>query len=151
MFMEGCRLAVGVSLLYGAIILAATPLAVPFLFGKDFEVAVPVALVMVVAGAIDGFNRVIEEGFRGLGRPGVVAWAEIGGLLASVAGLFALLRVGIIGAALASVFGYFVTAYFLVTRGRVLLGSSVCELVCPRLSELLAGLRRLARFVRSSL
>ena len=96
-----------VAITASALLLVATPLLVPFVFGADFRAAVPAAMVLVVAGAIAGINAVGGECLRGLGRPRAVLVAECVGLAVTFVAVLALIPIaGIVGAALASVASY---------------------------------------------
>jgi O-antigen/teichoic acid export membrane protein len=89
------------------LLLAATPILLPFVFGDDFRAAVPAALLMVVAGALAGTNAVGGECLRGLGRPRALLAAECAGLAVTCVAVPILIPVaGILGAAAASISSY---------------------------------------------
>ena len=137
-------MAILASLVLAVAVTALTPRMVPLLFGTKFAPAVPAALVLVVAGAISAFNLVTEEGLKGLGYPAAVMWAEFGGLAVTVVCLWLMLRpLEIMGAALASLFGYSTVTIFLVVSERLLTGCSLGSLLCPRVEEVQIGWRRL--------
>ncbi len=140
---QGSRLAILASLVLAVAVLALTPRMVPFLFGTKFAAAIPAALVLVMAGAISAFNLVTEEGLKGLGCPSAVMWAEFGGLAVTAVSLWLMLRpLEIMGAALASLFGYSAVAILLVASERSLTGYSLASLLCPTLGEVQTGWRR---------
>jgi len=90
-----------------AAVAAVTPIGVGLLFPHDFTDAVPAAVVLVFAGGLFGFNFILAEATRGLGRPKVTLYAEVVGLGVTAVTLAALLHpLGIVGAALSSVAGY---------------------------------------------
>jgi O-antigen/teichoic acid export membrane protein len=90
-----------------ALVLAATPTLLPVIFGAEFRAAIPVALVMVFAGAVEAMNAVGAECLRGVGRPRAVLAAECVGLAVTVVALPVLVPMaGIIGAACASLLSY---------------------------------------------
>jgi len=102
-YRAGALAAIGTSVL----LLAATPIVLPLVFGAEFRAAIPVALVMVLAGAIDATNAVGAECLRGIGRPRAVMVAECVGLAVTVGALpFLVLLAGIMGAAWASLLSY---------------------------------------------
>ena len=102
-YRAGVVAAIGTSVL----LLAATPTLLPSIFGAEFRAAIPVALVLVLAGAVEVTNVVGAECLRGLGRPRAVLLAECVGLAVTVVALPALvLKLGIIGAACASLLSY---------------------------------------------
>jgi O-antigen/teichoic acid export membrane protein len=96
-----------VLLILMALLLVLTPFMVPFLFGSAYRDAVPVAQILVVAGAIGNLNMTLEDCLRGLGRPRQVLAAEVLGMIVTVALLWLLLpSLNIFGAALASLVAY---------------------------------------------
>jgi O-antigen/teichoic acid export membrane protein len=85
------------------LLLAVTPALLPSIFGAEFRAAVPVALVMVLAGAVEAANAVGAECLRGVGRPRAVLFAECVGLAVTVVTLPVLVVLGgIMGAACAT-------------------------------------------------
>jgi O-antigen/teichoic acid export membrane protein len=104
---QGTRMTVLLAGMLTFCVLIVTPVALPFLFGVDFAVVVPTALVLVIAGGVAGINTVLEESLRGLGHPKAVLLAELIGLVATISLLVLLLRpLGTMGAALASMLAY---------------------------------------------
>jgi O-antigen/teichoic acid export membrane protein len=65
-----------------------TALLVPFCFGDEFHGAVPLVRILVVAAALTAIRRVLTEGLRGQGAPGIgsiaelIAWAVLAPTLA---------------------------------------------------------------------
>jgi O-antigen/teichoic acid export membrane protein len=105
-YRAGVMAASGTALL----LLIATPMLLPLIFGGEFRAAIPVALVMVLAGALEATNAVGAECLRGLGRPRAVLAAECVGLAVTVVALPVLvMSLGIIGAAIASLLSYATT------------------------------------------
>ncbi len=104
-----------VSIAASALLLAATPLLLPLIFGLEFRAAIPAALIMVAAGAITGINAVGGECLRGLGRPRGVLVAECAGLAVTCVAVPVLIPLwGIVGASTASLASY--SIIFLVQR-----------------------------------
>jgi O-antigen/teichoic acid export membrane protein len=102
-YRAGAVAAIGTSV----VLLLATPTLLPVIFGAEFRAAIPVALVMVIAGAVEAINAVGAECLRGLGRPRAVMVAECVGLAVTAVALPILVLVGgIIGAACASLVSY---------------------------------------------
>jgi O-antigen/teichoic acid export membrane protein len=90
-----------------ALLVAATPVLLPVVFGGEFRSAIPVAVVMALAGGVQGVNLVGAECLRGLGRPRAVLLAECVGLGVTVVALPVLVLLsGIVGAAAASLLSY---------------------------------------------
>jgi O-antigen/teichoic acid export membrane protein len=93
--------------------IALAPFCLPLIFGARFAPAIPSALVLVPAGALLAWSGIAEEGLRGLGRPGIVLFAEIAAAAVTLAALPVLLALdGILGAAIASLLGYGAIALF---------------------------------------
>lgn len=116
---RGVRMAVLVASALVAAVLVATPLGIRVLFGAAYMDAIPAASVLVVAGGMLAVSGVLEETWRGLGRPAEVLCAEVGGFIVTgvlLAWLLPLLD--IVGAALASLGGYLATLVILLVRLR---------------------------------
>ena len=106
------------------------------IFGEPYRDAVPAALILVVASAALYLGQLLEEGLRGLGKPFPILWAELGGLAITAISLIALLRpIGILGAAISSLLGYFVVWTILVLNVSSITGLSLTEILVPRYSE----------------
>ena len=105
-YRAGAAVAIATSL----VVLTATPLMLPLIFGAEFRSALPAALVLVIASGITSLNSVGAECLRGLGRPRSVLRAECVGLAVTAIALPALIPLaGIVGAACASVLAYSAT------------------------------------------
>ena len=105
-YRAGAVVAIATSL----VVLAATPMMLPLIFGAEFRSALPAALVLVIASGITSLNSVGAECLRGLGRPRSVLRAECVGLAVTAIALPALIPLaGIVGAACASVLAYSAT------------------------------------------
>jgi O-antigen/teichoic acid export membrane protein len=148
-FARGSRFAVLLALVTTPILLVLTPWAMVMLFGQKFRAAIPAGLILVPAGAIAALNAVIEDGFRGLGKPVAMLHAELVGLVVTAVSLYLLLRpMGIVGASIASILGYSTVTVVLMLYARSLTGESPGELLIPRTSELSSGMRQLALLAR---
>ena len=142
-FAQGIRLAVlsAFSVAIGVAVL--TPWALPLLFGERFDASIPAALILVAAAAVSSINTVLEEGVRGLGRPVVAFYAEVVGLAVTIITLALFLpRFGIIGAALASLFGYSAVAVALGVSSLRLTGYRATNLFCPQVRDIQRILQR---------
>ena len=94
---------------------SVTSFAFRLLFSPSFRAAIPAALILVGAGGLFAFNFILGEGVRGLARPAISLYAELGGLAVTAATLAVFLRpLGIVGAALSSVAGYAAVTVFLL-------------------------------------
>jgi O-antigen/teichoic acid export membrane protein len=113
-YRAGAVAAIGTSVL----LLAATAPLLPLVFGVEFRAAIPVALVMVLAGGVEATNTVGAECLRGVGRPRAVLLAECVGLAVTAVALPVLVLLGgIIGAACASLLSY---SAILITQRRLM-------------------------------
>jgi antigen flippase len=136
-FARSIRLGIMVSITMATFLMFLTPWTLPFLFGAEFSLAIPAALILVVAGAIQGLNLVMEEGLRGLGFPVSIMWAELGGLAVTIISLLILLpNMGMVGSAIASVLGYGTVAILLLIQIRLLSGYSLIALLRPSREEI---------------
>lgn len=102
-----------------AAVLVITPLlfASRFVFSGAYRPAVPAAMVLCAAAGVLGFNQILSEAIRGLGRPDIVLRSELGGLVVTVVLIAALLGpFGIMGAAWASFAGYSAVTIQLLVR-----------------------------------
>ena len=126
-----------------------TPLAIRILFGERFGVSIPAALVLLPAAGILGFNLVLQEGLRGLGRPYAVLRAELAGLAVTAIALLAMLRpLGMMGAAVASLLGYSTVSVALLVNARHYTGMRLREFLVPQRGELKLTVSQLLSFVR---
>jgi O-antigen/teichoic acid export membrane protein len=70
-------LTVGVSLIILTAIEVTASWIVPVLFGREFEGAVTLVRILLVASSLTAVRRVLTEGARGRGEPGVGSLAEL--------------------------------------------------------------------------
>ncbi|GMQ78948.1 MAG: lipopolysaccharide biosynthesis protein [Anaerolineae bacterium] len=107
LFAASVRLSLLSTTMATIVLLAITPVVVPAIFGDSFQAAVPISMILLVAGVFYVINMVLSNGLRGLGFPEAPAYAEILGLGGTILLLVILLpRFGIIGAAFASLLAY---------------------------------------------
>jgi O-antigen/teichoic acid export membrane protein len=136
---RGVRTAVVLSTVLTAGALVITPFGLPLLFGHRFDVAVPTALVLTVAGAAFGVSSVQQEVLRGLGRPSAVLWSQLAGLGVTLAGLAVTVPSGgLAWIALASVAGYGTAALALLINLVRATGLSPVAFIVPRAADLRA-------------
>jgi O-antigen/teichoic acid export membrane protein len=128
----GSRLGVLVTIGVGITVFGATPWVLPFLFGESFAGAIPVALILVMAGIVGGVSQVIEGGVRGVGAPGIILQSELArlGVMVVCVSLF-LPPLGTIGAAVASLAGACVSTGMLVFRATRLTSREFFKPVTP--------------------
>ncbi len=141
---SGARITVALAIVLCLILTALTPVALVIFFGELFRASIPAALVLIPAAGILGFNLVLQEGLRGMGRPYAVLRGELAGLAVTVVALAVMLRpMGIMGAAIASLLGYSTVTAVLLANARRDAGMTLRELLVPQLSELKLTLGRL--------
>jgi len=105
-------------------LLIAAPLVLKKIFGERFLPAAPALRWLLVAAAVWSAGAIVISGLKGLGYPGLSTIARLASAGVTVVGLLVLLpRLGITGAAIASLIGYsvmFVVALFwLVSRQQI--------------------------------
>lgn len=146
----GCRLLVPLVLAGTAAIAAVTPFVLPLLFGRAFEPAVPLALILL-ASAIPYQGAIfLGEALSASGRPGQYAMGHIIAFAVTLPGLLLLLPVmGVYGAAIVSVAAYLAQFLYVLVVAHRHFGGSYSDLLIPRRADLSmlksampAGLRR---------
>lgn len=147
--LKGFRVSAIVAGTAAAGVMAITYPGIRLLFGSDYSAAVPAALILVAAGGMLAVGMVVQEGFRGLGRPSEVLWSELAGLVSTVVFLLALLDpLGIVGAAIASVAGYTTTVVVLLVRLRRFAGRPMAAELVPRRADVHDVVQSVAGMVR---
>jgi len=130
------RAAVLISFPLGGLLFAATPVALPLLFGDAYRAALPAALILSAAGTVAGVKGVLANALRGLGRPAAVMNAESSSL-----GVFALLLLlllrpfGITGAAVALLASNVVATALLLIRLAGLTGRRTTVFLLPSFAQ----------------
>lgn len=93
--------------------IAAYPL-VPFIFGADFEDALPATFIAIAAGGAQLVCFVASSAATARGRGKLLTWAQVGGLAAGILALVPLGHIaGALGASIASAIGFTVTLLIL--------------------------------------
>jgi O-antigen/teichoic acid export membrane protein len=114
-------------------LIAFTPFVIEIAFGTAFRDAALVSRILLVAAIILSTNRVLSSSLTGLGRPLDAGIAESVALIATFAGLAALLPAfGLLGAGIASLIAYSVSASWMVWRTTRALGLSATQLLLPK-------------------
>lgn len=112
--------------------IVTSPVTVPLLFGPEFSTAVPLAMIMAVAGGMEGLKMVLAGGVRGFGYPSAIVVSEGVGVVFSVLLLFLLLPLpNGNGAALALVGGNLAATILLIRTATHLASCSVAHLILP--------------------
>lgn len=103
-----------------------------FFFGSAFRPVAGVARVLLLGSVILGMNRVLSAAARGIGRPLDAGVAEGLALIVTVLALAVLLPAyGLMGAAIASVLAYLVSAGWMLHKARGALGVTTRSLILP--------------------
>jgi O-antigen/teichoic acid export membrane protein len=140
-----------ISAVLGVLLIAITPFGFPVLFGRGFMPAIPAAIILVVAASISGVNVILEEVFRGLGKPAPILWAEGVGLAVTAAVLgFLLGPLGIMGAALASLLGYAATMISLLIQLSRISSISIAMIIWPTGEDVKIYMERIAFLVKAT-
>jgi len=109
------RLTVAVLLPMAIILTILMPLAVPIVYGPAFAAAVGPAQILCFAAATDGVVAAVAGGALGTGRPLLGTVAQVGAVAVEVTLVLVLLpRIGLAGAAVASLIAYGTSGAFLV-------------------------------------
>jgi O-antigen/teichoic acid export membrane protein len=128
---------VGATLLASAVItiplLLVEPWLIRTLFGDEFEGAVDVGRILLVAAVFFGLNRVLESVLQGAGRPLDSSIGEGIALICTVVGLAVLLpTVGFLGAGITSLLAYLAATAFLLRRASRALEMPARRLLAPQ-------------------
>lgn len=148
-FSREVRSAGVVAAIIGTLVALATPVAIPLIFGKAFAPAIPSGVVLAIAGTMQIFNFVVEDGIRGLGRPRLVLLTELAGLAMMFATLpFLMRRFGILGAAVSSLLTYSTVTIVLLVSVCRLLHTSPVALLKPQRGDLVTRTQTLFAAMR---
>lgn len=126
----------------------ATPFILRYAYGAAFLAATETLRILLIAAVVLAASGVVVSGLNGFGHPGLSTIARISSAIVTVISLLILLpRMGIVGAALASLLGYSATlivALFWLLHRREM---GFWHLVLPRREDIpLAHVRSLLRF-----
>ena len=101
------RITLAGTLLLNGVVAILTPIALPVLFGSDFQAAVPMTLILLAANVFWAGSAVLSAALQAGGSPRVPSVAEAVALMVTAAGLLLLLGpLGGVGAALVSLIAY---------------------------------------------
>ncbi len=125
----------------------SAPHVLRYLYGESFLAATATARILLLASVVLSISGIMISGLRGFGHPGLSTIARLASAVVTVVSLLLLLpRLGIMGAAVASLLGYGVTmliAAFWLVRKRNL---KVWGYLSPRREDLpIARLRALLK------
>jgi O-antigen/teichoic acid export membrane protein len=128
-------------------LIAFTPFVIELAFGNAFRGAGLVSRILLVAAVVLGTNRVLGSILTGSGRPLEAGIAEAVALVVTFVGLASLLpTLGLVGAGVASLIAYSVSASWMVWRVSRALEVSPMDLVGPGRAQVQrVGLSRFLR------
>jgi O-antigen/teichoic acid export membrane protein len=133
---KGLRLGLFLSVLTTIPVIIVTPAVFPMVFGQDFKVALPAAIILCIAAGVEAFNQVLRSSAFGLGKPRIVLTSELTGLFTTMVLLYVLLTpFQIIGAAIASLVSYFIISIVLVRFISQQTGIGIFCMLLPRRSD----------------
>lgn len=131
------RISVLLVVVASLIVAAVTPVAIPFVFGSDFEPAVPMAMVLLLGGFLVAIHQVLGSALAAVGRPGAVMRAQVYALVVSVPSLLLLLPItGAIGASVIATVTNGVAAGVVLRHATMTWGGDLRHYVVPRASDL---------------
>lgn len=130
------RVMVALTTLICASLMVAVPFVLPFVFGKEFSGAVVMCQILLLAAVPFGAVVIMTNVLAGLGRPTLIARAELLSVCITVPALLAFVhRYAGVGAAVISVVAYSCTASYLAVQLRPLLGVSWSAMFIMRPSD----------------
>ncbi len=121
------------------------PHALRYVYGEGFLAATSTLRILLLASVVLSAGGIMISGLRGLGNPGLATIARLASAVVTVISLLVLLpRLGIVGAAVASLFGYsmtmFIGLFWLLRKTKL----GVCGYLRPRREDIpVAQLRTL--------
>jgi len=137
--LKGVHYAIILALPLVVVAIPVTLVGMPTILGSEYTGAVPATLVLILANAIAGITKVLEESVRGLGKPRLALWAEGTGLVVAIVFLWPLLPMfGLVGAAIAAVLGHCVAFLIIVLQMRNIIGCPISILLCPTHEDVFA-------------
>lgn len=130
---------------------AVTPVALPGIFGADFEHAVDQALVLLVAGIPLAGNVILTTVLAADGAPGKASIGETIALLITVPGLLILVpTMGGLGAAIVGLVAYSASFIYQMHVMRNRLGGSLRSFLLPRAEDARWAMELITRRRRSA-
>lgn len=127
------RLALLTVVILGLGLAAVTPLLLPLLFGRSFALAVPCALLLILAGIILNLSGLSGEVLRGVGAPRWPLFSQLAALPVTVGLLVVLLpRWEIVGAAVSSIVAYLIALVVALWGIRRTVRLSFRDMLLPR-------------------
>jgi O-antigen/teichoic acid export membrane protein len=129
----------------GVVLIISAPVAIPLIYGRAFAEAALAACILSAGSVFLAVNNVLSEGFRAVGLTKHPMYAELTGFAATGVLLVMLLpRWHLVGASIASVISYAVTAAVLISSATRSRAAPPRTFIVPEASDF-GVLRRLIR------
>ena len=146
---RACRLLLLITVVLALMGMIIAPIAVPIMFGKDFEPAIRMSQILFAGTVPFLTDSIIAAGMLSLGLPGRRSIGSIIGAIVTVIGLLVLCpRYGAIGAAWTSLAAYSTAAVigmFIFSRTT---GIRMRDIVVPRREDIVWLMNRLSKLAR---
>ncbi len=128
---------------------AVSPFMLPLIFGRAFDEATDMTLVLCVASLPLAGVTVLSTALIAEGRPSLPSWGEVIGLVVTAGGLIALLGpLGGLGAAIVSLAAYGSNFVFQLHAARQTFPGSLRDFLLPRRTDVEWALAQVARLRR---
>ena len=123
-----CRMTICGAALVGIIVATVSPFVVHYIFGRAFDPALPMALILLIGTVPNAAGGVLNTSVSAHGHPGKSARGEGLALIVTVAGLaIALPTLGGVGAALVSVVAYSTQFIYMLRTAKRMYGGRYRE------------------------
>src|SRR5262249_55064131 len=133
---QAARVSTLIALVLGFTLAAACPLAIPLLFGREFDGSVSVAWILIAAIVLSNPGTIAGAGLIAWGRPGLRSLAlGIGAVINAVALVLLVPRFGALGAAAAILVGRVVAANITIVWLRTTFGVPMADFYRFQLSD----------------
>jgi O-antigen/teichoic acid export membrane protein len=149
---RSCRIALSLVALTSIVAAALIPVVLPLLFGDAFRDAVPMALILLVAGITSAFVSVLGVSLAAAGHPRETVRPQVAGLVLGIPLLIFLLpSTGGVGASVISVGTGMVSAALMLLAGLRVFSGRPLDFLLPTREDLGMVRRRVLTRERSSL
>jgi O-antigen/teichoic acid export membrane protein len=143
---RACRVVLGTVALASVVAALVFPFLIPLLFGSGFDDAVPMALILLVAGIGAAFVTVLGISLSAAGNPRATVRPQVLGLAIAIPLLIVVLPSrGGVGAALVAVLSGAVSAALMLAAGRREFGGRRRDYLLPTGADVSAVRQRLRR------
>lgn len=134
---RGCRVTVAIVGAAGTALAAVSPVLVPFVFGAEFEDAVPMVVILLAASIPLAASVVLATALVAVDEPGAAMRAELIGLAVTIPALIAFVPgAGGLGAAVISLIAYSLRLAYQLRSAAGAFGTPWWSFVLPTLHDL---------------